>query len=525
MMAWALYAVLVAMLMGIAAWMAERSMRRQGKASRWVWLASLIASGALAVLGLQPEWSELHSPAVDTPSTTRQAPDARMRVPDPILRVQAQVERQVQVRALQISELPGSRFVAAAGYVGLSGLMAAALAWNAWTLRRRMQQWRAAMLLGTPVLVAPDAGPAVVGLLRPRIVVPQWLLDATASQQRLVLAHEQAHLDARDPFCLAAVLILLVAMPWNLPLWWQVSRLRRAMEVDCDARVLAQGHSLRSYGELLLAVGQRQSVRLGLSSSMSTSTSFLEQRLTLMFKQRGPSLAGRVAAFSLASLALSLAAAATQMDPPGTALVLSPEALTALDGDYQTAEQEVLHVSHEGQRLFVQSTGRPRVEWQARSGGEFVALNGRQRARAQYDSEGHVSLLKLHLHGIDLSAQRISEAQALRIADGVAARIRKQTASPGTEAAVRRFFTQILMKPANLDGLSPLMIAGVREQNERLRPQFGKLGAVQSVEFAGVSETGYDKYLMRCEHGSVLWDILLDADGTIARVNFTFPNL
>ncbi len=525
MMAWALYAVLVALLMAAAAWIAEHAMRRQRKASRWVWLVSLSMSGLLAALGLWPELSELRPPPAEIASTAQRPQGAKALMPEPVLRVRTQVEQQLQAHALQISETPGARLVTGTAYLCLSSLTFAALAWTGWALRRRMRQWRTAALLGTSVLVAPDAGPAVVGLLRPRIVVPQWLLHATASRQVLVLAHEQAHLDARDPRYLAMALVLLVAMPWNLPLCWQVRRLRRAMEVDCDARVLARGHSPLAYGELLLDVGQRQSVRLGLSSAMSASTSFLEQRIAIMLKGSRTSLVGRMAASGLAVLALSLAAAAAQLDPPGTALALSPEALAALDGDYQTAEQEVLHFSHEGQRLFAQSTGRPRVEWQARSGDELVALNGRQRATAQRDTRGRVTALTLHLHGIDLPAPRISGAQAQRIADGVAARIRRQAASPGTDAALKRFYAQILMKPARLDGLSALMAAGVREQNEQMRPQFARLGAVRSVEFAGVSETGYDKYLMRCENGSVLWDILLDADGTVARVNFTFPSL
>ena len=527
MMAWMLYAVLIALLMGAAAWLAEQAMRRQGRAGRWVWLASLLLSGLLALVGLRPDLS-----ASLTPSAESALPQAAMKyvppvlhVAQPVLQVQEQVERQIQHKALQISSVAGSGLTPVIVSLGLSILMLAALALNGWSLRRRMRQWHAATLLGTPVLVAPDAGPAVVGLLRPRIVVPAWLLQATASEQGLVLAHEQGHLEARDPHGLALALAMLVLMPWNFPLWWQVARLRRAMELDCDARVLAHGHSPRAYGEVLLTVGQRQSVRLGLSSAMSESTSFLEQRITIMLNKGHSSAVRRLLAFIFAGLALTLAAAAAQLNPPGTALALSPEALAALDGDYQTAEQEVLHFSHEGQRLFAQSTGRPRVEWQAHSGAELVALNGRQRATVLRDEQGHVDALTLRLHGIDIAAQRISEVQAQRIADGVAMRIRKQTASPGTDAAVKRFYAQMLMKPAKLDGLSALMAAGVREQNEQMRPQFAKLGAVKSVEFAGVSETGYDKYLMRCENGSVLWDILLDADGTIARLNFTFPSL
>lgn len=524
MMAWALYAQFIALLMAAAAWLAEQAARRQGRASRWAWLVSLALSGLLAFIGLCPELSTLSATARAEPAAVRHRAASAL-MPQQLLRVQEQVELQVQDKASRIGSAAGPRFTPALASLCLSGLMLAALACNGWTLRRRMRRWRAVSMLRTPVLIAPDAGPAVAGLLRPRIVVPDWLLSATASQQGLVLAHEQAHLDARDPQVLALALVLLVTMPWNLALWWQVWRLRRAIEVDCDARVLASGHSARAYGEVLLAVGQRQSVRLGLSSAMSESPSFLEQRITIMLNRGNSSFIGRSVSFTAAGLALTFAAAAAQLNPPGTAVMLSPEALTALDGDYQTADQEVLHFSHEGRRLFAQSTGRPRLEWQARSGAELAALNGRQRATILHDEQGHINALTLHLHGIDIPAQRISDVQAQRIAEGVASRIRTQTASPGTGAAVKRFYAQILMKPARLDGLSALMAAGVREQNEQMRPQFEKLGAVKAVEFAGVSETGYDKYLMRCENGSVLWDILLDADGTIARVNFTFPSL
>lgn len=519
-MAAVLYASFAALCMGCAAWLAERALRHQGVATRWVWLASLALSTALVGWGLSPVTPA--APAEAAPTHEQASQQAEPTLPAAIRHVQAQVRQGVahEARRLEAAAPPSS--LPRAGAALSLGLLAA-LAFNGWALKRRMRGWQHGTLLGTPVRVAPDAGPAVVGLLRPRIVVPQWLLHAPTAQQRIVLAHEQAHLDGRDPQWLAFALLVLVAMPWNLPLWWQVRRLRRAMEVDCDARVLSGGHAPRAYGEVLLAVGQRQSTRLGFA--MSAPPSFLEQRITLMLKRHPSSGPGRTAGLLVAGLSLAMAAAAAQLGSPGTAVNLPADVLGALDGDYQTAEQEILHVSHEGPRLFAQSTGRPRVEWKAYSDTELAAINGRQRATVQRDGHGRVNGLVLHLHGTDLAARRIPEAEARRIADGIAARIRQQVASPGTEAAVQRFAAQIQATPARLDGLNALMAAGVREQNEQMRPVFARLGAVKSVEFAGVSQTGYDKYLMQCEHGSVLWDILLDADGTISRVNFTFPSL
>src|SRR5690606_8821286 len=48
------------------------------------------------------------------------------------------------------------------------------LGWFA--LARRRRQWRDAIVNDELVLVAPVTGPAVVGLLSPRIVLPEWAL-------------------------------------------------------------------------------------------------------------------------------------------------------------------------------------------------------------------------------------------------------------------------------------------------------------------------------------------------------------
>jgi hypothetical protein len=61
-------------------------------------------------------------------------------------------------------------------------------------------------IAGVAVYVAADVGPAVVGLLRPRIVVPGWLTELPDAQQALVIAHELSHLKARDPQALAAAI-------------------------------------------------------------------------------------------------------------------------------------------------------------------------------------------------------------------------------------------------------------------------------------------------------------------------------
>ena len=85
--------------------------------------------------------------------------------------------------------------------------------------------------------------------------MPTWLKQSPPAQQAFVLAHETSHIEAYDPQLLTAALALVVLMPWNVPLWWQLKRLRKAVEIDCDARVLRAGHDATRYGETLLAIG------------------------------------------------------------------------------------------------------------------------------------------------------------------------------------------------------------------------------------------------------------------------------
>jgi hypothetical protein len=174
----------------------------------------------------------------------------------------------------------------AVGPVGLLGIawLAAALlgavvygaGW--WRLRSARRGWRPSRVAGESVLVSPGAGPAAVGILQPAIVVPEWLLSEEESVQRLVVLHESQHLAAGDHLVLAVAPLALVMMPWNVTLWWMVRRLRLAVELDCDSRVLASGVEPSVYGSLLLDVAGRIGVG-ALSIALASPRSSLEQRI------------------------------------------------------------------------------------------------------------------------------------------------------------------------------------------------------------------------------------------------------
>lgn len=131
------------------------------------------------------------------------------------------------------------------------------------------------------------------------------MLRRSPEEQRLALAHECEHLHARDPLLLAAAWIAAALIPWNPAVWWMLARLRLAVELDCDARVLRRGAAPRSYGALLieLAAG-RSGLRAG-ALAFAEPPSHLERRLLAMTSHpsRFPLLRGSALAV-VAALAL-----------------------------------------------------------------------------------------------------------------------------------------------------------------------------------------------------------------------------
>lgn len=105
-----------------------------------------------------------------------------------------------------------------------------------------------------------------------------------------------------------------------------VRRLRFGIELDCDARVLAQTPDVRSYGELLLEVGDRTLAGAVPLAALSEPHSLLERRISIMtsIPPSRPLLRGLV---SLAGGAL-LAIGACSIPRPTPATITSQMAVT-----------------------------------------------------------------------------------------------------------------------------------------------------------------------------------------------------
>jgi beta-lactamase regulating signal transducer with metallopeptidase domain/ankyrin repeat protein len=303
--AWMAYTVAISCLLGVAALAIERACRLRRWPSRWIWTLVLAAPFLLpftAPVAHEPV-ALAESPAAATLILTAQEAVAPAPSAQPVYRMNRLVMSQ------QVAALLGALWICS------SALLAAGLAIAWMRMRHRAASWTRLSLDGTNVLVSADVGPAVIGLRRPQIVVPEWLLSADRQVRRLALAHESEHLQARDPLLLFAATMAVILMPWNLPLWWQWRRLRFALEVDCDTRVLASGRIANlEYAEALLNVAERSSDVPLAAAAMCESASTLEKRIHLFLLDR--TTWQRAVALVLLVGGIGVAATAAQIDAP-----------------------------------------------------------------------------------------------------------------------------------------------------------------------------------------------------------------
>jgi TonB family protein len=144
-------------------------------------------------------------------------------------------------------------------------------------------QWRKGDAGGQPVLISDEWGPAVVGFIQPQIVLPGWCRDIDDWSLRFILDHELEHVRAGDLRLLILAGILPIFFPWHLPAWWQLARLRTAIEGDCDFRVLNRNPgNTRPYVDLLLAVGERSPSRGPMAAMLSEPYETLKRRIKIM---------------------------------------------------------------------------------------------------------------------------------------------------------------------------------------------------------------------------------------------------
>lgn len=533
MLAWMLYVVMVTLLLSVGAFVAERAARLKSGGTRWIWATAIVASLLLPTV--------IASVSVQLPSVT-----------SPTVAQKMVVLREATTQALSpVFWISGSAAeptdwrnldgVLTSAWRAASVAMLLALIASGAHLMMRKRRWRKGTVAGAEVLVTDDVGPAVVGLIRPRIAVPRWVTMALPSHQSSVIAHEQSHLDAHDPQLFTLALALLVFMPWNLPLWWQLRRLRYAIEIDCDARVLKGGVDPAHYGETLIVVGERQSAYIGAVAAMSESKSFLEERIEHMIRK--PVRWRRLGAATLACFAIAVTALAAQVSPPNAetpaqaqaqapvaaktspterkAITLDNAMLDRYVGTYKLADAMLFTVKREGNQLQAKVTGQGFADIYPESETKFFYKVVDAQLEFSAGAGGAAESVTLYQHGQVMPMPRIDSAVADQMNADLAAKLANQTPTPGGEAAIRRLSEGMASGKPNYDEMSPTLAEAAKNQLPFSQPLISSLGALKSLTFRNVSGQGMDVYLATYEKGTMVWRIGLGPDGKIVNALVT----
>ena len=282
-----LYVTAVGFLLGAAGLLVERALPL-GSARRWVWCVVVPAS--LFVPGY---YRFHHAMAVNEPSETQNA----------WLRVESWDGAINQLWHLASWALIGW------GVVGV-----ARVSWIVWrSYRARGAPDTPVTVDGVPVLVTGSVGPATVGVLRSRVLVPRWVLALPVAQRRYVVRHEDEHRKAHDARLLFLASLTVVLAPWNLALWWQLRRLHLAIEMDCDTRVVAALGNASAYGETLLDIAQSAGGGMRLQPALLGGVGSLERRLVALL---APAPLRSVQRFLLPAAAIALVALVLSLPHP-----------------------------------------------------------------------------------------------------------------------------------------------------------------------------------------------------------------
>ena len=151
--------------------------------------------------------------------------------------------------------------------------------------------------------------PLLIGLLRPRVVLPQE--DYPDPRLEMMLRHELGHYRSHDLWY-KALALGVACLHWFNPLAWRLVReLDRGCELWCDYRATSgmTPRQRRQYGRMLLDVAQGGSLPAAGTAPLAMGKEELKRRLAQLTREKPSTLLERVATLA-AAMAVTVAGVA-----------------------------------------------------------------------------------------------------------------------------------------------------------------------------------------------------------------------
>ena len=232
-----------------------------------VWLIVVVAMLTMPLLQrLAPALPGVPAPRVMdvfVPRLPPSQPLSRTASPDPTSAQPPAVAQPIEpapplaTAVTRVPDIPWLQFAGAAyGLIALVFLLRLAFA-----LIKVGRFVRGARSIGGGLYESPSlATPVTVGVVRPRIVLPETWRTWSGTIRDAVMAHERAHARRRDPL-VALLTRLNVCVFWFHPLaWWLERTLADAAEQACDDIAVRAVPQPQEYAEalLMMATASRQ---------------------------------------------------------------------------------------------------------------------------------------------------------------------------------------------------------------------------------------------------------------------------
>jgi len=271
----------------VLVWLAAMALRSNGARVRfWMWTAAsikfLVPLSLLVNVGERFQWR--NAPAVVQPAVAFVMED-----------VLAPADVVVAVPTVTPQSPLGWPWIVLA--VWCAG--AVVMLWSWWRqwlpIRRALRRARALQLdarygaADLAVMSSPSMPePGVVGIRRPRLVLPEGLVERLSPEQlRALIAHERCHIRCHDNLTGAIHMVVETVFWFHPVVWWIERQLIDERERACDEAVLSSGSDPQDYAEGLLEVC-RQSVGLRLACVAGVSGANLRARVeTIMRNEIG----------------------------------------------------------------------------------------------------------------------------------------------------------------------------------------------------------------------------------------------
>lgn len=308
----------------------------------------LFAALLLSVLG--PAWPRPDGIGVDAGGIPARADAVPVRVHDEASRIDAKAANPASASAghIRLGEPAAMLLIAVwalgavwrlarqvRGHAGLRRIIAASA-----RSRALEDAYRHLVRPGVEIRLCASFGPAVVGVLRPNILIPERLAASLpADAMRAVILHEAAHIRRNDPVVHALQKFVEALFWWNPAIRWMGARLDVSREIACDVEASRACETPVDYAHALLTAVEHvvpsPGVRFAPALGVADASGTLDKRIDGIIETRAAS--GAMARLASLAALLCMAAACVAAEAVSRPLTPMPAVLPATHLAVETA--------------------------------------------------------------------------------------------------------------------------------------------------------------------------------------------